>query len=365
MKDLKSVLRNAYRGRRVMVTGYTGFKGSWLSLWLETMGAELSGYSLAPPSTPSHFEILKKGGAFKTARFEEGDIRDLEKMSAFMKEVNPEIVFHLAAQPLVRLSYNQPIETYDTNVMGTLKVFEACRRVKNVRAIVNVTSDKCYENREWLWGYRENEAMGGFDPYSSSKGCAEILTSSYRRSYFHPSDFEKKHSTLLASVRAGNVIGGGDWAADRLVPDIARSTAEGRATEIRQPQSTRPWQHVLEPLAGYLLLGGKLLEGKPEFADGWNFGPDADGGRQVQDVMDRFAKSWTKAKFDTPMMMKSNVHEAHLLQLDSSKARRLLQWTPRLSFDDTVKWTAGWYRAHYEQGITISMDQLSEFEGRS
>lgn len=369
--DLKSKMRSIYHGRRVLVTGYTGFKGSWLCLWLESMGAELSGYSLPAPSNPSHFELLKKAGSFKNARFQEGDIRDLEKLSAFVREVNPEIVFHLAAQPIVRLSYDQPIETYETNVMGTLKVFEACRRIKNVRAIVNVTSDKCYENREWIWGYRENEPMGGFDPYSSSKGCAEILTSSYRRSYFHPSNFEKTHSTLLGSVRAGNVIGGGDWAPDRLIPDIARATSEGRTTEIRQPQSVRPWQHVLEPLAGYLALGGKLLNGSTDFADGWNFGPDADGGREVQEVMDRFAKSWPKAKFeafaklDQSQRKRSVVHEANLLQLDSSKARRLLDWTPRLTFDETVKWTAGWYRTYYDQGQVISAEQLAEFEGRN
>lgn len=354
----------AYRGKRVLVTGHSGFKGSWLCLWLERLGAEVAGYSLStPPSTPSHFELLKKAGSFKNARFQDGDIRDLTALTAFVKEVKPDIVFHLAAQPIVRRSYDQPIETYDTNVMGTLKVFEACRQAKSVRAIVNVTSDKCYENREWLWGYRENEPMGGYDPYSSSKGAAEILTSSYRRSYFHPSQFEKTHSTLLASVRAGNVIGGGDWAADRLIPDIARATSEGRITEIRQRQSVRPWQHVLEPLSGYLTLGVKLLDGNVEFADGWNFGPETDGGRQVQEVTDRFTKSWNKAKFETLASAEKQVHEAFLLQLDSSKARRLLGWMPRLSFDDTVKWTANWYRAYYEQGLLISIDQLSDFEG--
>lgn len=364
--EAASDLRAAYKGKRVLVTGHSGFKGSWLCLWLESMGAEVSGYSLAKaPSTPCHFELLKQDGSFKNARFESGDIRDLEALTAFTKSVKPEIVFHLAAQPIVRLSYEQPIETYETNVIGTLKVFEACRRAGSVKAIVNVTSDKCYENREWVWGYRENEPMGGYDPYSSSKGAAEILTSSYRRSYFHPDEFGKSHSTLLASVRAGNVIGGGDWAMDRLIPDIARATAAGASTEIRRPKSVRPWQHVLEPLSGYLLLGAQLLSGRVEFADGWNFGPETDGGRQVQDVVDRFVKAWPKAVFETSAPESDQLHEAYLLQLDSSKARRQLNWSPRLQFDETIRWTADWYRSYYEEKRLISKNQLSEFEGRS
>lgn len=355
-------LRATYKGKRVLVTGHTGFKGSWLCLWLETMGAEVAGYSLPAPTNPSHFELLKKDGHFKDARFQEGDIRNLEKLSAFVRDVKPDIVFHMAAQPIVRLSYDEPIDTYETNVMGTLKVFEACRRA-GVTAIVNVTSDKCYENREWLWGYRENEAMGGFDPYSSSKGCAEILTSSYRRSYFHPEQYRKTHSTLLASVRAGNVIGGGDWAVDRLIPDIVRATSEGRVTTIRSPKSVRPWQHVLEPLSGYLAVGAKLLIGHAESADGWNFGPETDGGRQVQDVIEQVSTAWPKARFETPEQHGA-LHEAFLLQLDSSKARRLLQWRPCLDFKETIAWTVEWYRAFYEQRRLLSTQQLTAFEGR-
>ena len=280
-----TLFNGIYNNKTVLVTGHTGFKGSWLCFWLIQMGAKVIGYSLEPPTSPNHFELLNLDMVSVI-----GDIRDSNRLNAVFAQYQPEIVFHLAAQPLVRLSYKEPVETFETNVIGTLKVFEACRNTKSVRAIVNITSDKCYENKEWVWGYRENDPMGGYDPYSASKGCAELVTSSYRNSFFNVNEYGKSHNVLLASCRAGNVIGGGDWAKDRLMTDIMVAVSEGKKVVIRNPRATMPWQHVLEPLSGYLMLGQKLLEGKKEFAQAWNFGPGEQGAITVKEVVENIKK---------------------------------------------------------------------------
>ena len=349
-----SNFRDAYKGRSVFVTGHSGFKGSWLCLWLESLGAKVTGYSLALPTTPDHFSHLSLSGRYIT-----GDIRDVAALGTAVREAKPEIVFHLAAQPLVRLSYTNPIETYSTNVMGTLHVLEAARKTKCVRAIVNVTSDKCYENLETPRGYRESDPMGGYDPYSSSKGCAEILTASYRRSYFSDDG-----ATLLASGRAGNVIGGGDWAPDRLIPDIVRATQVEQVTLIRNPRSVRPWQHVLEPLHGYLQLGARLLAGDRAAAEGWNFGPAINDSRDVESLSLLFQKEWPKAKFQFAPNDDEAVHEAGLLQLDVSKAEKELGWKPLLSLEETVRWTAEWYRRFVEKNEVLSRGQLAAYQER-
>ncbi|MBE3609020.1 CDP-glucose 4,6-dehydratase [Campylobacter californiensis] len=345
---------NIYKNKKVFVTGHTGFKGSWLVFWLTKLGANIVGYSDKVPTNPSHFELLN---LHIKSIF--GDIRDLEKLNLAIKEVKPDIVFHLAAQPLVRYSYKNTIETYETNVIGTLKVFEACRQ-NGVKAIVNITSDKCYENKEWVWGYRENDPMGGYDPYSSSKGCAEILTASYRNSYFNIDEYGKTHETLLASARAGNVIGGGDWAEDRLICDVVRATIKNETVLIRNPNATRPWQHVLEPLSGYLLLGQKLLEGKEEFAEGWNFGPSEEGNYSVGEVLDCLQRHWDKVKFKVEKNAQ-NLHEANLLKLDCSKANIKLGWKPTWDSKTTFEKTIKWYREFYEGGKILSEDNLNEY----
>jgi CDP-glucose 4,6-dehydratase len=343
-----------YRTKSVLITGHTGFKGSWLALWLMQMGAEVSGYSLPAPTSPSHFELLNPDMPSVT-----GDIRDAQKLKKTFARVQPEIVFHLAAQPLVRFSYENPVETYEINVIGTLRILEACRN-HNVKAIVNVTSDKCYENKEWIWGYRENDPMGGYDPYSSSKGCAELLTSSYRDSFFNTHEYKKRHTTLLASCRAGNVIGGGDWAKDRLMTDLMVSASQGKKLTIRNPQSTRPWQHVLEPLSGYLQLGQKLLEGDSTFAEAWNFGPGDEGSITVEEVVKRMKKYWDEIDYDvTPDP--TQPHEAHLLKLDCSKARIKLQWHPVWDSPTAFEKTVMWYKNYYNHGRIDTKENLESY----
>ena len=331
-----------WRGKRVLLTGHTGFKGSWLSLWLQSMGAQVVGYALAPPTQPSLFEVAQVGAGMTSIV---GDIRDLAHLRAVFDEHQPEIVFHLAAQALVRYSYSEPVETYATNVMGTVNLLEAVRHSPSVKAVVNVTSDKCYENREWAWGYRENEAMGGYDPYSNSKGCAELVTAAYRQSFFQQSSINHQPSPAVASGRAGNVIGGGDWAEDRLIPDILRAITENRPVHIRAPHAIRPWQHVLEPLSGYLELAEKLYTDGTDYAEGWNFGPSDEDAKPVQWIVEQLTEawgdgaSWTLDGGDHP-------HEAHYLKLDCSKAKMRLHWTPRWHLTDTLRAIVEWQRAY-------------------
>ncbi len=364
-----------YRGKRILVTGHTGFKGSWLVLWLRELCANVIGYSLNPPTSPNHFDLLTDSPILP---FSDscvsliGDIRDAAKLNKTFQTYKPDIVFHLAAQPLVRPSYNNPVETFETNVMGTINVLEACRHTGSVRAVINITSDKCYENKEWVWGYRENDPMGGYDPYSASKGCAELVTGCYRRSFFSSTvspipPFSS--SALVASARAGNVIGGGDWAEDRLVPDIMRAVSRNEKVVIRNPKSTRPWQHVLEPLSGYLMLGQKLLEGKEEFAEGWNFGPNGESNIAVEHVVKKMKEHWNKISCELstspaprfPDSPTPSFHEAGLLKLDCSKAHSRLEWKPVWDFNKTVSVTAQWYKEFYENDKISSQKDLDEY----
>ena len=339
---MQSLFSGIYKDKTVLVTGHTGFKGSWLVYWLNKMGAKVIGYSLEAPTNPNHIELLDLDIISIV-----GDIRDLEKLNQTFETYKPDIVFHLAAQALVKYSYENPIETYETNVIGTLKVFEACRK-NNVKAIVNITSDKAYENREWIWGYRENDPMGGYDPYSSSKGCADILATSYRNSFFNIKDYKKTHNTLLATCRAGNVIGGGDWAKDRLITDIMLSVSQGKKVSIRNPKATRPWQHVLEPISGYLHIGQKLLEEKVEFGDAWNFGPSDEGSITVEKVVKNVKKHWNKIDYEINKDP-NQLHEANLLKLDCTKANTILKWKDVWDSETTFEKTVKWYKAYYEE----------------
>lgn len=348
-----------WEGKKVLVTGHTGFKGSWLSLWLQSQGAKVSGFSLQPPTSPSLFEVAHIGEGMRS---QIGDIRDFGRLSSMLAEEKPDVVFHLAAQPLVRYSYVNPVETYATNVMGTVHLLEAVRQVESVRVVVNITSDKCYENREWVWGYRENEAMGGYDPYSSSKGCAELVASAYRNSFFNEKDYAK-HGVALASVRAGNVIGGGDWAGDRLIPDILRAIEAGQPVVIRSPHAIRPWQHVLEPLSGYMLLAEKLWESGPDFAEGWNFGPNDDDAKPVGWIVKKMTEQWGDgATWETDD--RKHPHEAHYLKLDCSKAKSRLGWYPRWNIEKALGEVISWQRAHLagKNMRDITLAQIKDYE---
>ena len=369
---MENLFDSIYKNKTVLITGHTGFKGSWLILWLLSMGAKVIGYSKNIPTKPSHYELIIDNAELRRKNEKEennsqlisvfGDIRDSKKLDEVFEKYKPDIVFHLAAQPLVRYSYEHPIETYETNVIGTLKVFEVCKKY-SVKAIVNITSDKCYENKEWVWGYRESDPMGGYDPYSSSKGCAELLTSSYRNSYFNLSNYEKTHNTLLASCRAGNVIGGGDWAEDRLIPDIVKATSKGEKVTIRNPQATRPWQHVLEPLSGYLLIGQKLLEGKKEFAESWNFGPLEEGNITVEQVIKTCKKYWKKINHQPSTINHklNNSHEANFLRLDCSKAYFKLGWKPVWNSEIIFEKSIEWYKEFYENNQILTLQNLIDY----
>jgi len=350
-----NLFNQIYKGKVVLVTGHTGFKGSWLVYWLNKMGVNVIGYSLEAPTSPNHIGLLNIHNITSII----GDIRDVKKLNGVFQEYKPDIIFHLAAQPLVRLSYNNPIETYDINVMGTLKVFEAARNA-SVSAIVNITSDKVYENKEWFWGYRENDPMGGYDPYSSSKGCAELLVSSYRNSFFNKNDYVKKHNTLLASCRAGNVIGGGDWAKDRLFTDIMLSIANQKKVIIRSPQATRPWQHVLEPLSGYLQIGQKLLEKELIFSDGFNFGPTDEGAISVEEVVKRVKGYWNELEYEI-QQDGNQLHEATLLKLDCSKVHQLLNWHSVWDSETTFERTVKWYRDFYKYKKINTEEDLKRY----
>lgn len=351
----QTMFNGAYNDRRVLITGHTGFKGSWLTFWLSQLGAKVTGYSLPPPTEPNHYTLLNPKINSIT-----GDLRDADLLKKVFREHRPEIVFHLAAQAIVRLSYKDPVETFSSNVMGTINLFEAARTADSLRAIVNITSDKCYENREWVWGYRENDPLGGYDPYSASKGCAEIVTASYRNSFFNINEYGKQHSTLVASARAGNVIGGGDWAVDRLIPDIMRAVDRNEKVKIRNPMATRPWQHVLEPLSGYLMLGQKLLEGVTECAESWNFGPSEDGSITVGKIAEEVKKIWPKIDYEIERQP-DQPHEAGMLRLDCSKARSKLHWAPVWNGEKTFEKTTQWYRSFYESSGLKSSEDLKSF----
>jgi CDP-glucose 4,6-dehydratase len=354
MEDLV-VIDGFWLGKRVFITGHTGFKGSWLSLWLSSLGAEVFGFALLPPTTPSLFVVanIERLLAGHTI----GDVRDLTALTDALQDSAPDVVFHMAAQPLVRLSYAEPVETFATNVMGTVNVLEAARRFGNVEALVNVTTDKCYENKEWLWGYRETEALGGHDPYSSSKACSELVTSAYRAS------FHAEGSPWIASARAGNVIGGGDWAADRLIPDVFRAIDAGIALHVRHPGATRPWQHVLEPLSGYMRLAEQLSTDGCAFAKAWNFGPADDDARSVGWILEHIAPicpelSWHVDAGET-------VHEASFLKLDNSRAVAELGWSPRWHLPTALEKTAAWYAAWRsgEDMQAFGLAQIASYQG--
>ena len=346
--------REFWRDKRVFLTGHTGFKGGWLALWLMDMGAQVHGYALPPPTEPNFFTVCGLQAQLSTSTI--ADIRDAASLAQAMHAVRPDIVLHLAAQSLVRYSYAAPLETYAVNVMGTANLLEAVRQTPGVKAVINITSDKCYENREWVWPYRENEAMGGFDPYSSSKGCAELVTAAYRRSYLAPAGIH------LASARSGNVIGGGDWATDRLIPDFLRTVDAGKTLIVRSPQATRPWQHVLEPLAGYLVLAERLASEGGEYAEAWNFGPQDAGTRPVQWIVEYLCAQVPRATWQRDTTPQP--HETNYLKLDSSKANSRLGWYPRWNLESALGKTLSWHQA-WKQGADMratSRAQIHDYE---
>ena len=347
-----------YKDRKVLITGHTGFKGSWLSILLNRLGADVYGYALMPPTDPSLFVMADVDQLVHSTI---GDVRDYNFLLETIKLVQPEIIIHMAAQPLVRESYRNPRETYEINVMGTVNLLEAVRQVKSVKAILNVTTDKCYDNKEWHWGYRENEPMGGYDPYSNSKGCSELVTSAFRSSYFNPKDYAN-HGVALASARAGNVIGGGDWAGDRLIPDFIRAILQGEKVKIRSPHAIRPWQHVLEPLTGYLSLCERLYNSGPAFAEGWNFGPDDADAQNVEWIISKICKFWGgKAAYE--LDKSPQPHEANYLKLDCSKAKAMLSWYPKWNLETTLQSIVDWTKAYQakEDMRQVSLSQINQY----
>jgi len=342
-----------WKGRRVFVTGHTGFKGSWLCLWLHELGAQVKGFALEPPTTPSLFNEARVAELVES---EIGDIRDLERVTQGIHDFQPDILIHMAAQPLVRYSYDAPIETYAVNVLGTAHVLEAAKTCGSIKSVVSITTDKCYENKEWVWAYRENEPMGGHDPYSSSKGCAELVTASYRRSYY------EEKGIGLASARAGNVVGGGDWALDRLIPDILRAFEKDQPVVIRSPNAVRPWQHVLEPLSGYLALAQCLYEKPDDFAEGWNFGPNEEDAKPVSWILDRIVDAWPGSSWQLDQAS-NNPHEANYLKLDISKAKSKLDWQPTWDLKHTLEKIVKWHRAWLSSDDmqVFSKNEINEF----
>ena len=351
-------IEDFYKDKKVLITGHTGFKGSWLTLWLLKMGARVAGYSLEPNTDPSIFRILKLEQEIDHTI---ADIRDAEALQKAFARFKPEIVFHLAAQPLVRYSYYHPKETYETNVIGTVNILDAARATESVKSIVCITSDKCYENREWVFGYRENDPMGGYDPYSASKGCAELVIASYRNTYFNPQKYGPDHHTALASARAGNVIGGGDWSADRLVPDCVRYIVKNEEIILRNPDAVRPWQHVLEPLYGYLVLAKKNTEDPVRYCEAWNFGPNDSDIIPVKYLVAKVIECWGKGSYK--IIKDDKIHEANLLKLDTSKARSFLKWRPLFDFNKAIELTVSWYGSYYGKRdmIEISQTQIDEY----
>lgn len=350
-----------WQKKKVFVTGHTGFKGSWLCLLLREMGAEVTGYALQTPTNPSLFETCEIQSQVYSIK---GDVRDLDFLNSQLQRAYPDIVIHMAAQPLVRESYKNPVETYATNVMGTVNLLEAVRNCESIRAVVNVTTDKCYENKEWLWGYRENEPMGGYDPYSNSKGCSELVTAAYRSSFFSPDSYAK-HQVAVASARAGNVIGGGDWAADRLIPDFIRALEAKQKIRIRSPLAIRPWQHVLEPLSGYLLLAEKLYTEGSAYAEGWNFGPDDNDAKNVEWIVRKMCSLWGEdAGYEIDMSI--HPHEANYLKLDCSKAKNRLGWQPKWPLEYTLEKIIEWVRGYQKRQNMqeICLQQIREYTGK-
>jgi CDP-glucose 4,6-dehydratase len=354
--------KHFWKGKKVLVTGHTGFKGSWLSLWLQSLGAEVVGVSLDPPTKKSLYEQANVAKGMISLR---EDIRNGEEIKKIFHKYQPEIVFHLAAQSLVRYSYQNPVETYETNVMGTLHVLEGIRSVKSVRSAVMVTTDKCYENKEWEWGYRENEPMGGHDPYSSSKGSSELLISSYRESYYPINEYNK-HKTSIASVRAGNVIGGGDWADDRIIPDIIRAFQQGKKVEIRNPNSIRPWQHVLEPLSGYIKLAGLLIDDAGKYTGAWNFGPNDKDARPVQWIVEKVSEQWGCNEECWVFDKGEHPHEAHYLKLDCSKAKERIGWSPKWNLSEALLKIVEWHKLEHSGNDCrkICLTQINDYIAR-
>ena len=333
---------NTYKNKKVLITGHTGFKGAWLSLWLREIGANIIGYSLEPPTDPNLFDSINLKDKITHIT---GDVRDEVHLNSIFKKHQPDFVFHMAAQPIVRLSYKEPKHTYDVNVMGTVNVLEAVRKTNSIRVCVVITSDKCYENKEWIHGYREIDSMGGHDPYSSSKGCAELVTSSYGKSFFHPKDHGIKHNVVLASARAGNVIGGGDWGEDRIIPDCVKSLSKKKKIIIRNPMAVRPWQYVLEPLGGYLLLGALMYKEGVKHRGPWNFGPESENIITVEELVKHMIKYWGEGNYGIDGL--EHPHEAGILKLDASKAKALLGWKSQYDPHESIKKTVDWYGAFY------------------
>lgn len=348
-----------WKGKKAFLTGHTGFKGSWLSIWLKKLGAEVCGYALKPPTDPSLYKLCQLD---KDTRSVIGDIRDFEKLSSLIKDFKPDVIFHLAAQAIVRESYINPVDTYSVNVMGTVNMLEAVRKCQNIRAVVNVTTDKCYENKEWHWGYRENEPMGGYDPYSNSKACSELVTSAYRSSFFNNNGYNT-YGAALASARAGNVIGGGDWALDRLIPDCIRSLLDGKEILIRNPRAIRPWQHVLEPLSGYMLLAQRLYEEGSKFAEAWNFGPGDEDAKPVEWIVNKMCGMWGR-NASYALDTGNNPHEASFLKLDCSKAKSELGWKPRWNLETALTKIIEWTQTYKnnEDVKQMCIKQINDYE---
>jgi len=357
---VSKIFNDVYRGKKVLITGHTGFKGSWLSIWLEALGAQVIGYALPPATEPSMFEAAQVSKHVVSII---GDVRDLHHFEQVMEEYKPEMVFHLAAQPIVRLSYESPRFTYETNIMGTVNLLEAVRKINSVRVCTIITSDKCYDNQEWVYAYRENDPLGGYDPYSSSKAGAELVVATYQKAFFNP-DHYQDHQVALASARAGNVIGGGDWALDRIVPDAVKALAENKPIIVRNPQAIRPWQHVLDPLAGYLWLAARMWSEENHFSSAWNFGPDNVDNLTVGQLADAIVEYWGSGKWQTASEDKAQVHEANFLKLDCTKAKTLLDWAPVYRVDEAIKTTLEWYKRFYDGSAVLSYDfTLAQIDG--
>lgn len=356
---LRSLFGNAYEGKRVLVTGHTGFKGAWLTLWLKQLGADVIGYSLAPESNSLFTEL----GLENEITHYVGDIRDFDKIQSVFRDHKPEYVFHMAAQPLVRDSYSRSRYTFETNVIGTVNVLECMKATDGKNVLVNITTDKCYENKEWHYAYRENDPLGGYDPYSASKACSELVTNSYRESFFNPNEYER-HLTAISTVRAGNVVGGGDWAEDRIIPDCIRALSNGKRINVRNPEAIRPWQHVLEPLSGYLWLGNQMTVNGSKFSSSWNFGPKSTNNLKVADIVNKVIDNWGSGSWEHILLdSDKDRHEAMFLKLDCTKANNLLQWTPVYNISETISKTVDWYFVRQNQGnvLEYTINQIYEY----